>query len=129
MEGSHGHPKALTRLKPTANHARLTECGQFHQIIFRHRLDGFSGFAPGGEAADDHKRVEPFFPQQMRHTGAGGLACSSAVQVDVFVFGKVFDFVLKIVGLNSNRVLNSSRTGIVIAVAPHVDDLHSIGIL
>jgi len=41
----------------------LAECRQFDQIVFRNGLQRLPGFAPGGESADDHERVESFFPQ------------------------------------------------------------------
>jgi len=73
--------------------ARATESGEVHEVRFRDRLDGLTGLAPGGETADDDKSVESLFAQQMRHTGAGGFALSSTVEVDVFVLRKIFDFV------------------------------------
>ncbi len=78
----------------------LTKGRQLHQVIFGHRLQRLSCFTPGGQSADDHERVESFFPQQMRHPGAGRFARSSTVQVNVLVPGQVFDFLLKIVGFN-----------------------------
>jgi hypothetical protein len=36
---------------------------QLYQVVFGHTLERFSGLAPGSESADDHKRVESFFPQ------------------------------------------------------------------
>ncbi len=58
---------------------RAAEIGQTEKIFGRHGLKRISGFAPSREAADDHKRIEPIFPQQMRHPGAGCLAQSSAI--------------------------------------------------
>src|SRR5579862_8757114 len=56
---------------------RLAEGWQLHQIVFRHYLDRLSCLAPGGQPPDDHERVESFFPQEVRHPGARGLAGSS----------------------------------------------------
>ena len=58
---------------------RAAEIGQTEKIFGRHGLKRISGFAPSREAADDHKRIEPIFPQQMRHPGAGRFAQSGAI--------------------------------------------------
>jgi hypothetical protein len=41
----------------------LAERRELYEVILRNRFQRFSGFAPGGEAADDHERVESSFPQ------------------------------------------------------------------
>src|SRR5580693_9293836 len=109
--------------------ARLVKRRKFHQIVLRDRFQRFAGLAPGSESADNHERVESFFPQQMRHPGAGRFARSSTVKVNVLVFGKVLDLFLKIVGFDADRAFNSSSPGVVVAVAAHVDDQHAAGIL
>ena len=58
----------------------------------------------------------------MRHTGAGGFALSSTVQVDVLVFGEPGDFLGKLIGLNSNRAPDSGSAGIVVTVAAYIDE-------
>jgi hypothetical protein len=78
-----------------------------NEVGCRNSLNGISGFAPGRQAPDDHKGVKPLFPKQMRHTGAGRFAYSSAVKIDVFAVGKIFDFLRKVVGLQSNRSSNA----------------------
>ena len=80
----------------------LTECWQLDQIIFRDGFKVSAGFAPGSQPADNYVGVEPFFPQYMRHPGARGFACSSTVEVNVLVFGKVLDLFLKIVRLDAD---------------------------
>jgi hypothetical protein len=57
----------------------------------------------------------------MRHTGAGGFALSSTVEIDVFVLGKSFDFVGKVIRFEANRTLDSGGAGIVVPVTAHVD--------
>src|ERR1700678_1504846 len=99
-----------------ADHQRLAKCRQFYQIVLRNRLQRFAGFAPGCQSADDHERVESFFPQQVRHTGAGGLACSSTVKINVFVFGKVLDLFIKIVGFDADGAFDPGRPSVVVAV-------------
>ena len=107
----------------------LAERRQFHQIVLRNRLQRFAGFAPGRQSADYHERVESFFPQQVRHTGAGGLACSSAVKINVFVLGESLDLFLKIIRLNADRAFNPRRARVVIAVTADVDDQHPVCLL
>jgi hypothetical protein len=80
----------------------LTKCRQLHQVILGHRLQGFSRFAPGSQTAYDHECVESFFPQQVRHPGAGRFARSSAVEVNVLILGQVLDLFLQIVGFDAN---------------------------
>ena len=104
----------------------LGECWQFHQIILGDGFERLPGLAPGGEPADDHERVEPFFPQQMRHPGAGRFACSSTVEVNVFIFRKSLDLFFEIVGFDADRTFDALRSDVVVAVAAHVDDLYSI---
>ncbi len=99
----------------------LVECRQLHQVVVGHRLKRFSGFPPGRKSADDDKRVEAFFPQLQRHPGAGRFALSSTVQIDIFAGRKVFQFLGKIVGFETNRTFDSLRFGIVVAMAADVD--------
>lgn len=89
------------RTTGTANQP-LIKRRQLHQIILGDRLQGFSRFAPGSQTADDHECVESFFPQQMRHPGAGRFARSSTVEINILVLGQVLDLFLQIVGLNAN---------------------------
>ncbi len=84
------------------NHERLTERGQLYQIVLGNRLSRFPGLAPRGQSTDDHERVESFFPQQMRHPGAGRFARSSTVEINVFVFWKILDFFLQIIGFDAD---------------------------
>jgi hypothetical protein len=39
------------------------ESRQLDQVVFWNRFQRLAGLAPGGEAADDHERVEAFFLQ------------------------------------------------------------------
>ena len=109
---------------PTTNGQRLIKRWQLYQIVLRNRLHRFAGFAPGSQSADNHERVESFFPQQVRHPGAGRFARSSAVEINVLVLGKVLDLFLKIVGLDADRALDPRSSRIVVAVAADVDDQH-----
>ena len=108
--------------RPTTNDQRLTERRQFHQIVLRYRLQRFAGFAPGSQAADNDERVESFFPQQMRHPGAGCFARSSTVKINVLIFRKNLDFVFQVIGLDADGILDSRRTSVVIAMAADIDD-------
>ncbi len=106
----------------------LAERWQLHEVILGDRFHRFSGLAPGSQSADDHERVETFFAQYVRHPGAGRFARSSAVEVNIFIFGEGLDFLLKVVGLDANRILNAGGAGIIIAVAADVDDQHVVRI-
>ena len=106
-----------------------TERWQLHQIFAGHRLHGLSRSAPGGEAAYQDERVESFFPQHERHPGARGFARSSAVEVDVSVWGQPLQFFFEIVGFNSDRTFNARGVFFVVAVAAHVDHQDSIRFL
>src|SRR5208282_6461950 len=59
-----------------------------------------------------------------RHTGAGGFACSSTVEINLLILGQVLDFFNQVVGLNANRSGNAFGVGIVVAVAADVGDQH-----
>jgi hypothetical protein len=74
---------------------------QLYQIIVWHRLQRLPGFTPRCQSADDGERVESSFPQHERHPGARSFARSSAVEINLFVLGKMFQFFLEIVGLNA----------------------------
>src|SRR5208282_6876667 len=106
----------------------LTEGGQFHQVVFGYYFHWLASLAPGGQTTDDDERVEAFFPQQVRHPGAGRFARSSTVQIDILVAGKIFDFFLKIVGLDADGILDARGSRVIVAVAADVNDLHPVGI-
>src|ERR1035438_6937915 len=118
----------------TTNDRRLTTTDgsikrrQLYQIVLRNRLDRLAGLAPGSQSADNHERVESFFPQQVRHPGAGRFARSSTVKINVLVLGKVLDLFLKIVGLDADRSLDPGSPRVIVAVAADVDDQHAPGI-
>src|SRR5580704_15221721 len=80
---------------------RLAKRRQLHQIVLRHGFQWFAGLAPGSQAADDHERVESFFPQQVRHPGAGRFARSSTVKINVLSLGRFL--------ISSSRLLGSMR--------------------
>ena len=93
------------------------------QIVFRHRLQRLARLAPGSESADDHERVESFFPKYVRHPGARGFARSSTVEIDVLVLGEILDLFVEIVGLDADRSENALGANVVIPVAAHIHDL------
>src|ERR1035438_6394760 len=100
----------------TTNDRRLTTTDgsikrrQLHQIVLRNRLDRLAGLAPGSQSADNHERVESFFPQQVRHPGAGRFARSSTVKIDIFVLGKALDLFVEIIGFDPDGVLDPRRS-------------------
>ena len=73
----------------------------------RNRFKRMTCLPPGTQATDDYKRTESLFPQHERHTGARGLARSSAVDINVSILGKVFDFFGQVVGLDAHRPLDA----------------------
>jgi hypothetical protein len=73
-----------------------------HQIIVRHRFGRLTRLPPRRQPAHDHERIESLFPQQMRHPGAGRFPRSSAVQINIFVFGQLFQFFRQMVGLETD---------------------------
>ena len=99
---------------------------QLDQIVFGDGFDCLAGGPPGGEASVDDERVESLFSQQVRHTGAGGLARSSTVKINVFVFGELFDLFGKPVGLDTHRALDTVGPAVVVAIAAHVYQYDSL---
>jgi len=106
----------------------LVERGQFDEIVLGNRLQVSSRLAPGSESADDHERVKSFFPQQMRHPGAGCFAHSSTVKIKILVLGEVLDFLLQVIGFDANGANDALGSRVVIAVAANVHNLHVAGI-
>jgi len=100
----------------------LAERGQLDHVGWGDGFERQSRFAPRGQAADDHVGVEAVLFEQQRHPGAGSLAQSSAVEINVLVFGKNLDFFGKIVWLKADRSLDAFGAGVVVAVAAHVGD-------
>jgi hypothetical protein len=113
----------------TTNDHRLRKRRQLYQIILGNPFHRLSSLAPRSQSADNHERVESFFPQQMRHPGAGRFARSSTVEIYVLVLGKVLDLLLKIVGLDPDRAFDPGSPGVVISVAADVDDEHAASFL
>ena len=74
---------------------------QLHQITWGHGLQWLACLLPGRHAADDDERVESLFPQLQRHPGAGCLAGSSTVDINVLILGKGLEFLGKIIGFNA----------------------------
>ncbi len=100
----------------------LAERRQLHQIILRDRFNWLAGFAPGSKASDNHERVEAFFPKQVRHPGASRFARSSTVEINVFVFGKIFDLLFEVVWLDADGILDAGSAGVVVTMAANIDD-------
>jgi len=96
---------------------------QMDEIVVWHRLQRFSRLTPCRQPADDDKRIESLFSQQVRHPGARGLARSSTVDVDVLILRKIFNLGGKVIRLNANRSFNAHRTGIVVPMAAYIHKL------
>src|SRR5580700_5606475 len=91
-----------------------------HYIGLRHSLNWISGSAPGRQAAHDHKRVESFPAQQMRHACACSFVSAGAVKIYVLVSRESSNFGAQIVGLNSNRAGNAHSPRTVVTMAAHI---------
>ena len=79
-----------------------------------------AGFAPSHQTAHDNERVESPFPQHVRHTGAGGFACSSTVKINVLVLGKPLDPLGELVRLKADGSLDTGGVPVVVAVATDI---------
>ncbi len=106
--------------------AGLTKRRQLHQIILRNGFQWLSGLAPCGQPSNDHERAESFFPQYMRHPGAGCFARSSTVEINILVFRKIFELFLEIVGFDANRTMDPLRSDVIITMTPYVDDQYAV---
>jgi len=93
---------------------------QLHQIVTGNGLQGIAGFPPGGKTSLDYEGIETLFTQLQRHPGAGSLACSSAVNVNVFVLRESLEFFSQIIRFQPNRSLDALRARIVVAVATDI---------
>src|ERR1700739_1431148 len=91
-----------------------------HYIGLGHSLERISRFAPGCQAAQDDKCIEPPFPQQMRHGSARRFLAASAVEVDVLVSREYWYFGAEIAVRDSNRAGNADSARTVIAMAAHI---------
>jgi hypothetical protein len=102
----------------------LAEGWQLDEVVVGNSFEGVSGFAPGTEASGDDEYFEPELLELLRHTGAGGFALSSTVEINLLILGEVLDFFDEIVGFDTNRTGDAFGVGIVIAVAADVGDQH-----
>src|SRR5919197_247636 len=72
-------PRSSEVRRPTP---ALRKRRQLHQILPRHRFNRLPGLAPRRQTTHDNERIESFFPQQMRHPGAGRFARPSPVEIN-----------------------------------------------
>ncbi len=72
------------------------------QVVVGDRLERFPRLTPGRKATHNNECIEPFFPQQVRHTGAGSFPCSSAIDVNILVPGESFQFFGQVIRLDTN---------------------------
>src|SRR5229473_1240725 len=64
----------------------------------------------------------------MRHTGAGGFALSSTVQINVLVAWQLIHLLIQVVGFNANRSVDAMRPGVVVAMATDIGDNHALAL-
>jgi hypothetical protein len=100
---------------------------QLDDIIAGHGFHRLPCLSPCAQSTGDHEHLESFFLQQMRHPGARGFACSSAVEINLPLLGKVLDLLLETIGLDANRSGNALGVGIVISVAAHIGNQDAVG--
>ncbi len=65
--------------------------------------------------------------EYQRHTGAGGFALSSAVDVNVFVLGEGLEFFVELIGFDADGAGDAGGAGVVVAVAADVDEDDVVG--
>lgn len=100
----------------------LREGGELNLVSIRDVFQRTSGGLPGVEASPNDTGVKSFFSQQVRHTGAGGLVHSSAVEVDPAALGQKRGRVRQAVGLQAQTAEDALRPIFVVAVAADVVD-------
>ncbi len=98
----------------------LRERGKFYQVSRRDWFQRLPRLLPSRYSADEYERIESLFPQLQRHTGAGGFACSSTVDVNVMILRESLEFLGKVIWFKANGAFDARRTGIVIAMAADV---------
>lgn len=106
-----------------------TEGREMDQIVLGNGFERLSSFAPSGEAAYDHKRIESLLPQQVRHPGARGFPCSSAIDINIFVPRQRLDFLPEAVWFETDGALDSRGSRIVVAMAANIDHHGTLGVL
>ena len=62
-----------------------TESWQQHDILLRNRFYRITCPLPGAEAAHHDTGVKAILAEDVRHTGAGGLAQSGAIEVNLLL--------------------------------------------
>jgi hypothetical protein len=68
----------------------------------RNRFDCLTSLAPCAQPADDYKCLESMFLKQLRHTGAGGFALSSTVEIDFPVAREFLNLFFQVVGFEAD---------------------------
>ncbi len=87
---------------------------------------GIASFAPCAETSGDYEDFESQILQLTRHTGAGGFARSSAVEINLAILGEILDFFDEVVGLDADGSGDAFGIGVVVAVAADVGDEHVV---
>jgi hypothetical protein len=118
---SFSHPLCCLLLvgRWTLNDYRL-KVGRCTRSVWGTGSNGFPDLRHAASPPADDKSAKSVLSQHKRHTGASRFARSSAVQVDVFIPGKCFDFLREVIRLQSNRPSNAVGTRIVVTVTAHI---------
>lgn len=111
-------------IRTTNDHdvARLSKHGQLDYVFVRNGLDSMASFAPGAQTPADYKDLESLFLQYLRHTGASGFARSSAVEINLALFGKPLHFLFNVVRFKADGTCDPLGIGVVITMAANIGD-------
>ena len=81
-----------------------------------------TGFFPRRDSTYDDERVESLISQLQRHPGAGRFAGSSAVKINVLIFGDGLELFREIIGLDAHGSADTFGVGIVVAVTTDIEN-------
>ena len=112
----------LTAVHATNDISTAGEGGEFHHVVGGDVFKREAGLSPRVESTADDAGVEAFFSENVRHTGAGGVVRSSAVEIDFFGFGEGGDGVGQAVGFEALGALDALGSGVIVAVGADVED-------
>ena len=96
------------------------EAGKRDDFFPGHGLHRKPRLAPAGETAGNDISLDSDFIQFARHTGAGGVAQSSAVEEDVLIQRKILKGITESVRIEAAGALNADGVLIVISVTSDV---------
>ena len=75
---------------------------QLNQVTLGDSFNWLSGFAPCRESTGNHERAKSLLPEHQRHPGAGRLARSSAVHINILVGWQSFELLGQTIWFQAN---------------------------